>query len=179
MINSHEITSVENLNSYCSKVIPLQTRIWHRWWDTRTYYQWKNWTRISFYALIGWSTSKTMWLTAQVIHLKVTVPIENSSIHNFISKKIVNMLHLPVIPTEPFNVKVATMKPLKCQRKFEHLHVLLQGIHFSFTLYSLLLTRLDFMLDIQWLEQLGTIIRNWKKWQLNFNGKVKCTSSIG
>ncbi|RVW61740.1 hypothetical protein CK203_065070 [Vitis vinifera] len=62
-----------------------------------------------------------------------------------------------MVPTEPFNVKVANGDPLKCQGRFENVSVLLQGI--PFTKYSLFIT-------VDWVgygvrsplaEQLGTV----------------------
>lgn len=34
--------------------------------------------------------------------------------HNFISEKMANLLQMSVVPTEPFNLKVANGGPLKC-----------------------------------------------------------------
>ncbi|KAL6320971.1 hypothetical protein AAG906_010780 [Vitis piasezkii] len=123
---------------------------------------------ISFHALTGWSTPKTMRITAKIGQHEVVVLIDSGSTHNFISEKVADMLHLPVVPTKPFTVKVANGTPLKCQGRFEHVHVILQGIPFSLTLYSLPLTGLDLVLGVQWLEQLGTVVCNWKKLTMEF-----------
>ncbi|RVW35013.1 Retrovirus-related Pol polyprotein from transposon 17.6 [Vitis vinifera] len=123
---------------------------------------------ISFHALTGWSTPKTMRITAKIGQHKVVVLIDSGSTHNFISEKVADMLHLPVVPTKPFTVKVANGTPLKCQGRFEHVHVILQGIPFSLTLYSLPLTGLDLVLGVQWLEQLETVVCNWKKLTMEF-----------
>ncbi|KAA8539773.1 hypothetical protein F0562_026465 [Nyssa sinensis] len=80
---------------------------------------------ISFYALTGWTASKTMRITAKIGHHEVVVLIDNGSTHNFISEKIADKLHLPVIPTEPFTVKVANGRPLMCKGRFEHVPVIL------------------------------------------------------
>ena len=45
-----------------------------------------------------------------------------------------NVLQLPIIPTEPFSVKVANGEPLKSQGRFENVSVLIQGIPFVLTL---------------------------------------------
>jgi len=72
-------------------------------------------------------------------------------------------LQLLVVPTEPFNVKVANGGPLKCQGRFENVQVLLQGIPFTLTLYSLPLIGLDMVLGVHWFEQLGTVVCDWKR----------------
>jgi hypothetical protein len=100
---------------------------------------------------------------ARIENHDLTVLIDNESTHNFISERIVNWLQLPVIPTKPFNVKVANGNPLKCQGRFESIQVLLQGIPFFLTLYALPLCGLDLVLRVQWLEQLGTVAFDWKK----------------
>ena len=123
---------------------------------------------ISFHTLTGWSTPKTMRITAKIRQHEVVVLIDSGSTHNFISEKVADMLHLSVVPTKPFTVKVANGTPLKCQGRFEHVHVILQGIPFSLTLYSLPLTGLDLVLGVQWLEQLGTVVCNWKKLTMEF-----------
>ncbi|KAA8520753.1 hypothetical protein F0562_014975 [Nyssa sinensis] len=82
---------------------------------------------ISLHALTGWSTPKTMRVIAKIGHLEAVVFIDSGSTHNFISDKVANLLHLPVVPTEPFTVRVANGNKLHCQGRFEHVHVLLQG----------------------------------------------------
>lgn len=80
---------------------------------------------ISLHALTGWTAAKTMRVTAKIGHCEVVVLIDSDSTHNFISDKVAALLHLPVIPSEPFNVRVANGQPLKCQRRFENVRVLL------------------------------------------------------
>jgi len=105
----------------------------------------------------------TIWLSS----------LTAGSAHNFISERIANWLQLPVIPTKPFNVKVANGNPLKCQGRFESIQVLLQGIPFFLTLYALPLCGLDLVLRVQWLEQLGTVAFDWKKNDWSSDGIIK------
>nr|TKS07906.1 hypothetical protein D5086_0000109460 [Populus alba] len=87
--------------------------------------------KISSHALTGWTTSKTMRVLARIGPCKVAILINSGSTHNFISEKIANLLQLAVVPTRPFNVKVANGNPLKCEGRFELVSILLQGIPFS------------------------------------------------
>ncbi|KAJ0090873.1 hypothetical protein Patl1_13026 [Pistacia atlantica] len=96
-----------------------------------------------------------MRIKAQICHHELEVLIDNGSTHNFLNAKMAEILQLPVIPTEPFVVQVANGSSLKCQGRFEHVWVILQGIPFTLTLYSLTLAGLDLVLGVQWLEQLG------------------------
>ncbi|KAL5582355.1 hypothetical protein UlMin_014797 [Ulmus minor] len=95
---------------------------------------------ISLHALTGWTAAKTMRVTAKIGTHDVVVLIDSGSTHNFISDKVAALLHLPVVPIAPFHVRVANGQPLKCQGRFDNVHILLQGIPFSITFYSLPLT---------------------------------------
>ena len=123
---------------------------------------------ISLHALTGWTTSITMRVLVRIGPYEVAVLIDSGYTHNFFSEKVSNLLQLLVVPTRPFNVKVANGNPLKCQGRFQLVSVLLQGIPFSLTLYSLPLIGLDLVLGIQWLEQLGTVVCNWKDLTMQF-----------
>ena len=123
---------------------------------------------ISLHALSGWSDYRTMRVTARIGQCEMVVLIDSGSTHNFISEKIANLLQLPVVPTKHFNVKVANGGPLKCQGRFENVQVLLQGIPFYLTLYALPLIGLDLVLGVHWLEQLGTVVCNWKQLTMEF-----------
>ncbi|KAJ0040549.1 hypothetical protein Pint_26935 [Pistacia integerrima] len=78
---------------------------------------------ITLHALTGWTTSKTMRVAAKVGQHDIVVLIDTGSTH----KKIANLLQLPVVPTEPFDVRVANGSPLKCKGRFDHVQILLQG----------------------------------------------------
>ena len=75
-------------------------------------------------------------------------------------------MQLPVVPTKPFNVKVANGDSLKCQGRFENVSVLLQGIPFTLPLIGL-----DMVLGVHWLEQLGMVVCDWKRMTMEFSWK--------
>ena len=120
------------------------------------------------HALTGLSAPRTMRVAAKVGPVEVMVLVDSGSTHNFISTKMANMLQLPIIPTEPFTVRVANGEQFNCHGRFENVQVMLQNIPFSLTLYSLPLTNLDIVLGIQWLEMLGPVVCNWKKLTMDF-----------
>lgn len=124
--------------------------------------------KISLHTLTGWTATKTMHVIAKIGAYEVIVLIDNGSTRNFISAKVTTLLHLPIVPTELFNVQVANGQPLKCQGRFDNIHILLQDIPFSITFYSLPLTSLDLVLGVQWLEQLGSVVCDWKKMIMKF-----------
>ena len=116
--------------------------------------------RISLYVLIGWAAPQTMRVMARIRPYKIIVLIDSGSTHNFISTKLSNMLQLPIKPTSAFTVRVANGENLICQGKFEKVHILIQDVPFSLTIYSLPTSGLDMVLDVQWLELLGSVVCN-------------------
>lgn len=94
--------------------------------------------------------------------------IDSGPTHNFSSDKVVDRLQLPVVPTTPFLVKVANGQPLSCHGRFEKVDINIQGMVFKLNLYSLPLIGLDLVLGIHWLEQLGSVMCNWKKITMEF-----------
>ena len=69
-----------------------------------------------------------------------------------------NLLRLPVVPTNTFSVWVANRESLGCKGRFKEVQINLQGTLFSLTFYSLLLTGLDVVMGIQWLQLLGSVV---------------------
>jgi hypothetical protein len=124
--------------------------------------------KISLHALTGWSTPRTMRIEGRVGNHTLTVLIDSGSTYNFINSKIAEELQLPIIPMGPFIVRVADGNRMKCQGRFEQVQVILQNIPFSLTLYSIPITGLDLVLGVQWLEQLGPVVCNWKKLTMDF-----------
>jgi hypothetical protein len=71
-----------------------------------------------------------MQMLANIRPYERVVLIDSGSTHNFISEK------------------VANRGPLKCQGRFENVHIVLQGIPFVLTLYALPLVGLDLVLGV-------------------------------
>ena len=123
---------------------------------------------ITLHALTGWSAPRTMRVNAKVGFFNIVVLIDSGSTYNFMSTRMAALLRLLVVPTKAFTVRVANEARLQCQGKFEKVQVLLQGIPFTLTLYSLPLAGLDIVLGVQWLEMLEFVICNWRTLTMNF-----------
>ena len=134
---------------------------------------------ITLHALTGWTAPKTMRITAKICARDVIVLIDSGSTHNSISERMANLLRLPVVPTQPFTVRVANGENLKCQGRFEEVQIDLHGTIFSLTLYSLPLTGLDVVLGIQWLETLGSVVCDWRKLTMEFRWKTQTKKLVG
>lgn len=92
---------------------------------------------ITLHALTGWTAPRTMRIIATMGSREVMVLIDSGSTHNFISDRLANSVRLPVVPTEPFIVRVANGEQLTCQGRFDEVLVNLQGTEFYLTLFSL------------------------------------------
>jgi tRNA(Ser,Leu) C12 N-acetylase TAN1 len=66
-----------------------------------------------------------MRVLAKIGPYEMVVLIDSRYTYNFISEKMANMLQLPIVPTKSFNVRVANRGPLKCQGRFENVHIAL------------------------------------------------------
>lgn len=135
---------------------------------------------ISLYALTGWAAPQTMHVMARIGPYKIIVLIDSESTHNFISTKLANMLQLLIKPTTAFTVRVANGENLICQGKFEKVHILIQYVPFSLTVYSLPISGLDMVLGVQWLELLGLVVCNWKALTMVFEwgNEKRCLQGI-
>lgn len=109
-----------------------------------------------------------MRVTITILQQKAIVLIDSGSTHNFINKKLASWLRLPLVPIDPFSVKVANGSSMKCQRRFDNVPLQIQGISFSLTLFSLPFMGLDVVLGVQWLESLGAVICDWKHFTIDF-----------
>ncbi|KAJ8765745.1 hypothetical protein K2173_014867 [Erythroxylum novogranatense] len=123
---------------------------------------------ISLHALTGWSNAQTMRVLVKIGSTEMIVLIDSGSTHNFINGKLAESLKFPATQIQPNKVKVANGGHLQCNGKFENVPIMIQGISFTVTLYSLPIMGLDMVLGIQWLQQLGDVNCNWKHLTMKF-----------
>jgi hypothetical protein len=117
--------------------------------------------QISLHALTGYTGPKTMRVSAQIGIRTILVLIDSGSTHNFVDHKIAKILALPITPITKFCVTVANGERLSCKEKYVDVKLMVQGLTFTVTLFSLPLTGLDVVLGVQWLEKLGPVICDW------------------
>lgn len=123
---------------------------------------------ITIHALTGWGSPKTIRIQARVNQQQMTALIDSGSTHNFISERAANRLNLKITPIKTFKVRVADGYPLQCRGSYQQVAVDLGGVSFVVDLYALPLTGLDMVLGIQWLEQLGPTVCDWKAKTMKF-----------
>jgi len=123
---------------------------------------------ISLHAISGCNGPKTMRVKATIGRRTLVILIDSGSTHNFVDHKIAHTLQLAVAPTEEFTVKVANEEKLRCTERYANVIISIQGFQFCTTLYSLPLHGIDIVLGIQWLENLGPVLCDWKKMTMSF-----------
>lgn len=53
-------------------------------------------------------------MTTKIVQTEAIMLISSGSTHNFISEKVADLLQLPVVLSEPFDVKMPNGNPLRC-----------------------------------------------------------------
>lgn len=118
---------------------------------------------VSLNSVIGLSNPKMMKLRALIGERDVVVMIDPGVIHNFISLAVVSELEIEVIDSGVFGVSLGNGDAIKgagvCKRVLLHLD---GGMEVCENFLPLALGNSDVILGVQWLENLGTVMTNWK-----------------
>ena len=123
---------------------------------------------ITLHALTGWTVNKTMRIRAMVNGRELVILVHSGSTHNFIRDKVSSRLKLPFSSIKPFNVKVASGEPFQCEGKFKNVEVQIKNATFRVTFFSLPLIGIDVVLGMQWLEELGIVVCDWRNLAMMF-----------
>ena len=99
---------------------------------------------------------------------ELVILVDSGSTHNFIRDKVASRLKLPFNSIKPFNVKVASGETFQCEGKLKNVEVQIQNAAFRFTFFSLPLIGIDAVLGMQWLEELGIIVYDWRNLAMMF-----------
>jgi hypothetical protein len=98
----------------------------------------------------------------------LVILINSGSTHNFVDHIVAHAFQLAVTPTQEFTVKVANGEKLRCTERYANVLISIQDFQFSTTLYSLSLHGIYIVLGIQWLENLGPVVCDWKNMTMSF-----------
>jgi hypothetical protein len=123
---------------------------------------------ISLYAIAGCNGPKTMRIKAAIGRKTLVILIDNGFTHNFVDHKVGHALQLPVTLTQEFTIKVANGEKLWCTERYVNVLISIQDFQFFTTLYSLTLHGINIVLGIQWLENLGPVLCDWKNMTMGF-----------
>lgn len=135
---------------------------------------------VSVHAMADVKGPRTMRLGSWIKGRRVIVLIDNGSSHNFLNQRIARKLNIQATKVEPFNVKVANGEKLHCDTLYKAVPIRIQGVTIRADLYVIPLGGLDVVLGIQWLEELGEVVTDYKAGTMRFqwgDGLVTLKSS--
>lgn len=100
---------------------------------------------------------------------EVVIMVDPAAAHNFISLATVAHLPFPVSPTRGFGVSFGNGEAIHGTGECRIVVVVeVHGIRICENFLPLALGSSDIILGVQWLEQLGTTLTNWKQQTVKF-----------
>nr|GLL16803.1 uncharacterized protein LOC112097934 [Ipomoea trifida] len=107
--------------------------------------------------LAGQGNPRSLRLWGDISKQKCLVLIDSGSTHNFIKSSTIEMLQLPIQLVKPFQVYIGSGDTLLCSYYSPNVTIVLQGTTFQIDLHVLPIAGLDVVLEIIWLQSLGTV----------------------
>ena len=117
---------------------------------------------ISFHAILGITTPKTMRLVGKMGQSTITILVDSGSMHNFLNSKVAEKLGIYPTKKGEFSVQVADGSKMKSEGLCEGTLISVQKIDFHVDFYLLEVEGCDAIFGTQWLKKLGPII-----WEFN------------
>lgn len=131
---------------------------------------------LSLNSLVGITTKKTMKMKGLLKGREVVILIDSGASCNFISKKLVEEMKLPVVDTMGFGVAVGNGEVIAGSGKCEGVEIEIQGVQISEEFLRFELGSIDLVLGYSWLAKLGETRINWGLHILRFQKADKWVS---
>ncbi|XP_043725704.1 uncharacterized protein LOC122672270 [Telopea speciosissima] len=125
-------------------------------------------SEVSLHALSGKFAPSTIRLMGTYADRQIQVLIDSGSTHNFVQARVAQLLQLHIVPIREFKVLIGNGDYLLCSKKCKPISLQLQGHTFTIELYLLPIEGAEIVLGIQWLQQLGPILTDYKHLTMNF-----------
>ena len=124
--------------------------------------------KISFHAITGKETPKTMKVYGQIGRTISMALIDSRSTHNFVSISLAQLLKLQPKRGKEMEVIVASGEKIRNPGKCVQVPLILQGVNFLVDFYILPLEGYGIVLGTQWLRLLGPIWWDFDKLKMHF-----------
>lgn len=122
-------------------------------------------------SVIEINTPKTMKVLGSMNREEVVLLLDSGTTYNFISKKLVSELKIPVKPVK-FAVVLRDSRKVSSLGKCQGVVVHIQGIEIIQNFLLFQLGGVDLILGVDWLGRLGEVKINWGS-LLNYHGEEK------
>ncbi|XP_022636349.1 uncharacterized protein LOC111241659 [Vigna radiata var. radiata] len=116
----------------------------------------------------GLTPLKTMKLIGLIREKRVVVLIDSGANHNFISRRVVEELKLPVVDMPSYTVSLGDDHKKVTRGRCETVRISLGDTTVEEELYVLELGGVDVVLGIAWLAKLGEVVINWREMSMRF-----------
>jgi hypothetical protein len=120
-------------------------------------------------ALVGISTPQTLKIEGYIKKKKVIVLIDYGSTHNFIHYKLAKALNCFIYPAPEFQVMIADGGTINCSRKCNKINLTMGKYVMNSPMIVIPMGGADVVLEIQWLQSLGTMAFNFQELFMKFS----------
>ena len=123
---------------------------------------------ISCNALAGITTPQTLKIEGHIKKKKVIVLIDSGSTHKFIHFKVAKELNCFLYPAPEFQVVVANGGTINCSGKCHNIKLAMGEYVLNSPILSIPMGGVYVVLEVQWLQSLGTVAFNFQELFLKF-----------
>lgn len=134
---------------------------------------------LSLQSMVGLTTKRTLKIIGIIGDMEVVVLIDSGASCNFIGKKLVDQLGLPVVTTQEFGVAIGDGQIIKGSGKCEGVRLNIQGVTIDEEYLLFELGNVDVVLGYTWLEKLGETRINWGLHLMKFQVDDKWVTLCG
>ncbi|XP_061357491.1 uncharacterized protein LOC133301814 [Gastrolobium bilobum] len=127
----------------------------------------------ALHSLSEGSVTKAFKFLAQIHGKNIPILVDTGSTHNFVKTELAIELGLPMTRIKKMRVFLGNGEFMVCDHKCRDVHLWLQGEEFILDLWVLNLEKLEMILGICWLEQLGRVTHDYKEMAMEFTWRNK------
>ncbi|XP_061363609.1 uncharacterized protein LOC133307175 [Gastrolobium bilobum] len=127
----------------------------------------------ALHSLSGGTFNKAFQFLAHIHGKAIPILVDTRSTHNFVKTELANELGLHMTRIKRMRVFLGNGEFMLCDHKCREVHMWIHGEEFVVDLWVLNLEKLDLILGICWLEQLGKVTHDYHQMEMEFKWKDK------